>query len=51
MFRKQVNGTIFVMTEPDKLVIQLSVITMIFGNVSRVFRCAACSGLCLDNPV
>ena len=51
MFRKQVNGTIFVMTEPEKLVIKLSVVTMIFGNVSSVFRCASCSRLCLDNPV
>jgi hypothetical protein len=30
MFRKQVKGTIFVMTEPAKLVIQLSVVTMVF---------------------
>jgi len=34
-----------------KLVIQLSVVTMVFENVSRVFRCVTCSGLCLDNPV
>jgi hypothetical protein len=51
MFRKQVKGTICVMTKPAKLVIQLSVVTMVFGNVSSVFRCASCSGLCLDNPV
>jgi hypothetical protein len=47
MFRKQVKGTIFVMTEPAKLVMQLSVVTMVFGNVSSVFRCVTCSGVML----
>jgi len=39
------------MTRPEKLVIQLSVITMVFGNVSSVFRCITCTGFCLNNPI
>ena len=38
-------------TTRKKLVIQLSVVTMVFGNVSGVFRCVTCSGVCVDNPV
>jgi len=33
------------MTRPEKLVIQLSVVTMVFGDVSSVLRCIACTGL------
>jgi len=36
------------MTRPEKLVIQLSVVTMVFGNVSNVFRCITCTALCLN---
>ena len=39
------------MTGPEKLGIQLSVVTMVFGNVSSVFRYVTCSVLCLENLV
>jgi hypothetical protein len=48
---QEANELVVVMTGPDKLVIQLSVVTMVFGNVSSVFRCVTCSVLCLDNLV
>jgi len=36
------------MTRPEKIVNQLSVVTMIFRNVSSVFRCITCTELCLS---
>jgi len=39
------------MTRPEKLVNQLSVVTMVFGNMSSVFKCITCTVLCIDNPV